>query len=439
MLEEELGAARRLYAGAAAELQAAAGPGAGDETLIRALQVLEEAAREIDATRVQVIATLQRRGAFAERGYRSAAAAVSDLLDWERAEAHRIVTVAEAVGERTALDGSPLPPQLPATAAAFAAGRITLRHAGVITRVLRADAAGRLAPQVWTAVEAELADKAALYSSTELASWARQLVDALDSDGADPDDERPPPAPVDELHLTPHPGGSGGTLRGRFDSAELYDAIATAVDALATPADGDDTRSLPQRQAGALADVCGHAADHDQLPRTGGRRPHLTVLIELEDLERRARSALLDFGGRMLPAALRALACDAAVVPIVLGGDGQPLDVGRARRTVPDGLRRAVTARDRGCAFPGCDRPPSWCEVHHIVEWEHDGPTEIANLVMLCRHHHRLVHASDWVVRMRDGLPELVPPRWIDVQQRPRRQPRHDVAARAALRHPVPV
>ncbi|MGH4000080.1 MAG: HNH endonuclease signature motif containing protein [Pseudonocardiaceae bacterium] len=70
---------------------------------------------------------------------------------------------------------------------------------------------------------------------------------------------------------------------------------------------------------------------------------------------------------RAQPAQLRALACDARVVPIVLGGAGQPLDVGRARRTVPAHLRRAVVARDRGCAWPGCDRTPSWCEVHHIT------------------------------------------------------------------------
>ena len=106
--------------------------------------------------------------------------------------------------------------------------------------------------------------------------------------------------------------------------------------------------------------------EHAALPDTGGRKPHLNVLVPLEELERRARSAMLDFGGRLTPATLRLLACDAAVVPIVMNGAGQPLDVGRATRTIPEGLRRAVTARDRGCAHPGCDRPPSWTEIHHI-------------------------------------------------------------------------
>jgi 5-methylcytosine-specific restriction protein A len=85
---------------------------------------------------------------------------------------------------------------------------------------------------------------------------------------------------------------------------------------------------------------------------------------------------------------LRMLCCDAQVIPIVLNGAGQPLDVGRATRTIPDGLRRAVTARDRGCAHPGCDRPPSWSEIHHIREWARGGATRLDNLVMLCKVHH---------------------------------------------------
>jgi Domain of unknown function (DUF222)/HNH endonuclease len=161
--------------------------------------------------------------------------------------------------------------------------------------------------------------------------------------------------------------------------------------------------------------------DHGDVPDTGGRRPHLNVIIGLEDLEGRARAAMLDFGGRLSPEALRLLACDAAVVPIVMNGAGQPLDVGRARRTIPDGLRRAVAARDRGCAR--CGKPPSWCEVHHIVEWENGGETKLSNCVMLCKTCHRLIHFTDWMIRLRDGLPEFIPPAWIDPDRHPRRRP----------------
>ena len=151
-----------------------------------------------------------------------------------------------------------------------------------------------------------------------------------------------------------------------------------------------------------------------------GGRPHLNVLVRLEDLENRARAGCLDFGGTLSPESLRMLCCDAAVVPIVLDGKGQPLDVGRATRVIPDGLRRAVAARDGGCAR--CGRAASWCEVHHVVPWEQGGETKLSNLVMLCAAHHRQIHSTEWVVRIRDGLPEFIPPKWLDFEQKPRRK-----------------
>jgi hypothetical protein len=109
---------------------------------------------------------------------------------------------------------------------------------------------------------------------------------------------------------------------------------------------------------------------------SGGRRPHLNVIIGLDDLEGRARAAMLDFGGRLSPEALRLLACDAAVVPIVMNGAGQPLDVGRARRTIPDGLRRAVAARDRGCArHCGSTRTDIPAEDPSHTSYQPDPPT----------------------------------------------------------------
>ena len=221
----------------------------------------------------------------------------------------------------------------------------------------------------------------------------------------------------------------GGKLVGRFEDAAVFDAIAAVLDAKAAPLTADDPRCAAQRQADALAEVCGFVLDHGDVPEVGGRRPHLNVLVRLEDLEYRCRAAVLDFGGTLTPGALRMLACDAGVVPVVLGGKGQPLDVGRLTRTIPDGLRRAVAARGGGCEYPGCGRPPSWCEVHHVIPWQDGGETALRNLVMVCRAHHRLLHHSDWIVRLRDGLPEFVPPAWIDPQRRPRAAPRpHAVA-----------
>jgi hypothetical protein len=108
------------------------------------------------------------------------------------------------------------------------------------------------------------------------------------------------------------------------------------------------------------------------------------------------------------------LACDATVIAAVLGAGSQPLDIGRATRTVPAGIRRALVARDHHCAFPGCTIPPAWCHAHHVWFWADGGPTALNNLVLLCPHHHRLIHHSDWECAITaDGHPTFTPPHWV--------------------------
>ena len=155
--------------------------------------------------------------------------------------------------------------------------------------------------------------------------------------------------------MTAFRGKPGGTIKGRFEDAALFDAIAAVVDAKSKPLTADDPRPTGQRQAEALADACAYVLEHGDLPQRGGSRPHLNVIVRLEDLETRCRSALLDFGGNVSPEALRMLACDAAVVPIVMNGAGQPLDVGRLTRVIPDGLRRAVAAAAGDVSTPAAD------------------------------------------------------------------------------------
>ncbi|GAA2847803.1 HNH endonuclease signature motif containing protein [Pseudonocardia halophobica] len=417
-----VGAARDRLQQAIAQLTDAAGPAAGADEVIDALRVCEEARRALDRAVVEATADLQRRGVFAERGYRSPTGALSDLLGWERFEARRRVIAAENVCEQIGLDGTAaLPARLPATATVFASGEAGLRHVEVIARLLDSGPARRLDPKTWAGAEVQLAANAAISTPSELHTWGTQLLELLDQDGPEPDDT--PPAQLNELRLSRFRTRPGGKLAGRYDDAALFDAIAAAVDAGASPRDADDQRSAAERQAEALAEVCAQVLSRGRLSEAGGRRPQLTVTVRLEDLERRAANASLEFGGQLTPQTLRQLACDAAVIPVVLDGTGVPLDVGRISRTVPDGLRRAVTVRDRGCAFPGCDRPPSWCDIHHVREWQHGGPTALHNLVMLCSVHHRLIHHSHWEVRMVDGLPEFLPPSWIDRSRTPRRRP----------------
>lgn len=153
-MEAPLETASRLFGQAVEALRAAVGAGASEADLLGVLTLGEGVRRALDQAGVAALADLERRGTFGERGYRSSAAALADLLGWERTEAKRHLGAAEHVRPRVGLDGAVLPPRVPATAAAFDAGVASVRHVEVVARVLGSDAAGRLDPQRWAAAEA---------------------------------------------------------------------------------------------------------------------------------------------------------------------------------------------------------------------------------------------------------------------------------------------
>jgi hypothetical protein len=187
-----------------------------------------------------------------------------------------------------------------------------------------------------------------------------------------------------------------------------------------------DERTTGQRRADALLEVCRLVLNTGDLPVNGGDRPQVTVTVAYDPLRQELGVGTLDTGHRLTPTATRRLACDAHILPAVLGSEGQVLDVGQSRRLFTGALRRALVARDRGCAFPGCDRPPRWCDGHHIRSWATGGPTSLDNAVLLCGHHHRMVHHSDWTIRLaHDGHPEFLPPPHVDPARRPRRNLYH--------------
>jgi hypothetical protein len=109
------------------------------------------------------------------------------------------------------------------------------------------------------------------------------------------------------------------------------------------------------------------------------------------------------------------LLCDSTISRVLMGPDGLPLDVGRSRRTIPPGLKRAIIARDGGCRYPGCDRPPGWCQIHHVISWTDGGPTVIWNLVMLCDHHHHVVHLPGWIVKFDGSELRVITPDGVEV------------------------
>ncbi|MGH8969634.1 MAG: HNH endonuclease signature motif containing protein, partial [Actinomycetes bacterium] len=255
----------------------------------------------------------------------------------------------------------------------------------------------------------------------------------------------------------PHPGTDGfaddrPTDRRRGDAiAELFTANAATPDQ-ADPdgqddQDGQDGQGEGEQGAGGQEPEGAEGADdparlwtkdadapsdaqHDGPDGTVVCPPSnvaITVSIALAELHARlGQVGLLGTGGTLTPTQLRRLACDAAMIPAVLGGPGQILDLGRATRdwTLPQ--RRAVTLRDQGCAAPGCDRPPAACQIHHRDHWEDGGPTDLCNACLLCTFHHQQVHRQGWrVVLAANGYPAFIPPASIDPERRPRQHHRY--------------
>ena len=174
-----------------------------------------------------------------------------------------------------------------------------------------------------------------------------------------------------------------------------------------------------------MVEVCRLVLAGGDLPDNGGDRPQVVVTVPFDPLRHAFGTGMVDTGDRLSADTARRLACDARILPAVLDGAGQPLDLGRERRLFTGPLRRALVLRDGGCAFPGCDRPPRWCDGHHVIHWADGGPTSLANAVLLCGHHHRLIHdpRAGWNVHIAaDASPTFIPPAWLDPRRLPRQK-----------------
>ena len=176
-------------------------------------------------------------------------------------------------------------------------------------------------------------------------------------------------------------------------------ALKTAVDVLAKPQGPEDERSARQRRADAVGELAMHAMEQGRLPRRHSVKPHLNLTMTLEGLkgEIGVPPADLDLSVPISIRTAERLACDCTMSRVLLAGS-MVIDVGRATRTVSAPTMRALRVRDRGCRFPGCDRQVNWSSPHHIIFWARGGSSKLANLLMLCFFHHRLVHEGGWQV-----------------------------------------
>jgi len=171
--------------------------------------------------------------------------------------------------------------------------------------------------------------------------------------------------------------------------------VRTALEPLAQLSGAHDDRDREQRYADALVELA-----------SGGKPASIQVTATIETLKGLAGAAAaeMEFSLPISSTSVQRMACDCSVTRVLLDQDSVTIDVGRSKRVVAGPLRRALNARDGQCRWPGCERPASWCDGHHMVHWIDGGDTDLDNLVLLCRRHHRMVHEGGWqLVKTNDG------------------------------------
>jgi hypothetical protein len=481
---DALGAA----AGAVAEVQGGAVCGLGDADLEAAIEACQAlAARVFDAT-LTLVREADERDLGRRSGGSSSAAWLSGRFRIRPGQARALVRLANRTGPddgpvdysanvRTAPTGR----ELPATGAALAAGAISAEHVTVVAKIMERIPQAITAEQAATA-EAELAGFCAQYEPGTVAKLGDYLLAVMAADTLD--DAEAERHRRRGLRLNETTGGISGTL-----TSEGIAVLRTALDPLAAPnpaGDGErDPRSPGQRLVDALVELArraiaansyeaNHGISHRVLVTIGlntltTEHPHPQPGNDTADSGNEAAGATgsgsgagssangngnggitggwtvggdgaalppfgrgtpsapgqIQWGGLISAAAARRIACCAGIQRVVLDPAGAVLDVGREFRTATPAQFAALIARDGGCAFPGCTRPPAWCIAHHIIHWADGGPTDLDNLVLLCGHHHTVAHHHGWDVRLGpDRLPDFYPPPWVDPDQQPRRNTR---------------
>jgi hypothetical protein len=342
-------------------------------------------------------------------------------------EAAARVRAANALGERVTMVGDRLDPIRPELAEAQAAGDVTPEHADLIIRGLaQVDGPGFDPVQVALA-ERELTLGAAVFSPREMKPLIRRIVDWIDPDGTVPDDR----LDHDRRHLIIKHTRSGAYL-GEFRlTAEVGSKLVAVLGGLAKPqntsvgVDGKrvvevDQRAYPQRLHDALGELCDRVLRAGSAPGVGGAPASVIITVEHEDLLRKSGWADTTDGTTLRVEDLLAMADEAEILTVVRDSSGAVLDLGRTRRLASLTQVQALIVRDAGCSFPGCDRPPEWCERHHITGWIAGGKTDLDNLTLLCSYHHHNFEQRGWSCRLNQNrLPEWRPPRWIDHEQKP--------------------
>jgi Domain of unknown function (DUF222)/HNH endonuclease len=178
-------------------------------------------------------------------------------------------------------------------------------------------------------------------------------------------------------------------LSGQLDP-EGGAVLLTTIGTLARKSGAHDDRDLEQRQGDALVELASGGGSQAQIQVTSS----IETLLGLAG----APAADVEFSLPVSSRTVERLACDSSIARVLLDSESMVIDVGRSKRVVSEPTRRALWTRDGHCRWPSCDRPATWSAAHHVVHWIHGGPTDMDNLVLLCRRHHWMVHEGDWQI-----------------------------------------
>jgi hypothetical protein len=398
----------------------------GDDEVVEVLRRVETVKRRLAPVDHAAINQVQARSIPFTNGCRTTTVFLSNLLRIGRGEATARAQAAEALGVRRTITGALVGPRFPLVAAAQTEGVLSERHAAVITR--RVDSLpDEVADRSGDWLEATLVEHGRHLDPAVLDRHARQLAYRLDQDGVYDEQAYRDKTRSFDLHRRT----DGSAHLDAELTAECAEYLATALDAVTKPTPsseaGPDPRTATQRRHDGFAQLLTLALRASVLPRAGGIST--TVLLTMDaDTWITGQGAATTGHGYTLSAhtAQRWAGHDTRLILTLLDKTRAVTAYSTGHRIFTETQRLAIIARDKGCTFPGCDATPQWCEINHVPPWQTSHRTTVTEGALTCAGDHRDHQAMGWQPTMLDGIPHWIPPKWLDPDQRPIRNTRHD-------------
>ena len=436
----------------------------GDEVL-EVMADFEAAGRVLSAGQVRVAGEVGVRsrselgdeGLSRSQNFTSPVKLVSTVTGTSVRESKTRLEIGRRLRGSVLLGGGEGPAPFPVVGQALDDGSLGVETASIIVARCAELTERGCAPDVVASAEQTLVDETLTNHLTadQASRLAIHLREVIDPDGAEPRDER-----LQQQRSLTIGQPSDGMIRGRFAlTPEQGSVWLASIQAMQSPRIAEspgggprflseeefmaqtataDIRSQAQKNADTITELIARAAGAPDMPRLNGATTTLNVHITLDNLETGRGVGWIDGINEPVPASTIAqLRCTSPTAVTLFNDRGAVLYHGKTERLFTPAQNRALAARDGGCVWPDCDRPPSFCETHHADEWvsaDHPpGRTDIDNGVLLSHFHHSHLHKSSWKLIMHAGVPHLIPPRWIDIAQTPipttRRRTTHRPAA----------